>query len=201
MKPILALFGGFVVATVIFASGAALAVYFLHAEPVRTAGLSGDQGSLWTTTPRKVEGGDNEGLERTTPMVAETEQDDVVSVDYGATTASIGGAVNVVEADVAPVSEEHIQWCRSRYRSYSEADDSYTSYSGESRPCISPYSEDAASTPDAELMTASASTNSNAVYDSIGDQHVRECMNRYRSYRIEDNTYQPYGGGPRRQCR
>lgn len=30
--------------------------------------------------------------------------------------------------------------------------------------------------------------------------HVRWCMDRYRSYRPQDNTYQPYNG-PRRQCR
>ena len=34
----------------------------------------------------------------------------------------------------------------------------------------------------------------------IDDQHVRECFSRYRSYRPEDNTYQPWGGGPRLQC-
>lgn len=27
------------------------------------------------------------------------------------------------------------------------------------------------------------------------------CFARYRSYRIEDNSYQPFRGGPRRQCR
>ncbi len=26
------------------------------------------------------------------------------------------------------------------------------------------------------------------------------CANRYRSYRITDNTYQPLSGGPRRTC-
>jgi len=30
--------------------------------------------------------------------------------------------------------------------------------------------------------------------------HVRWCHNRYRSYRVSDNTFQPYHG-PRRQCR
>jgi hypothetical protein len=29
--------------------------------------------------------------------------------------------------------------------------------------------------------------------------HVRWCENRYRSYRVYDNTFQPYGG-PRQQC-
>jgi hypothetical protein len=30
--------------------------------------------------------------------------------------------------------------------------------------------------------------------------HVRWCQNRYRSYRVSDNTFQPYRG-PRRACR
>lgn len=33
----------------------------------------------------------------------------------------------------------------------------------------------------------------------LGDEHVRWCYNRYRSYRASDNTFQPYNG-PRRQC-
>lgn len=31
-------------------------------------------------------------------------------------------------------------------------------------------------------------------------QHVRWCQDRWRSYRVSDNSYQPYNG-PRRQCR
>ena len=37
--------------------------------------------------------------------------------------------------------------------------------------------------------------------DLASSDHVAYCFSRYRSYRPEDNTYQPYGGGPRRQCR
>jgi len=33
----------------------------------------------------------------------------------------------------------HMQWCAARYRSYRPAENSYRSYSGELRPCISPY--------------------------------------------------------------
>lgn len=32
-----------------------------------------------------------------------------------------------------------------------------------------------------------------------GNAHVQYCQDRYRSYRVSDNTYQPYNG-PRRQC-
>jgi hypothetical protein len=34
---------------------------------------------------------------------------------------------------------------------------------------------------------------------AYGNAHVRWCANRYRSYRVSDNTYQPTNG-PRRQC-
>jgi hypothetical protein len=30
--------------------------------------------------------------------------------------------------------------------------------------------------------------------------HLEWCFERYRSYRVEDNSYQPAGGGPRREC-
>jgi hypothetical protein len=30
--------------------------------------------------------------------------------------------------------------------------------------------------------------------------HVSDCFSRYRSYRLADNSYQPFGGGPRQQC-
>ena len=36
--------------------------------------------------------------------------------------------------------------------------------------------------------------------DRVSLSHVRDCMARYRSYDPQDNSYQPYGGGPRRQC-
>lgn len=36
---------------------------------------------------------------------------------------------------------------------------------------------------------------------SINAAHAQWCYARYRSYRVEDNSYQPYGGSSRRQCR
>lgn len=33
----------------------------------------------------------------------------------------------------------------------------------------------------------------------VGDDHARWCYDRYRSYRISDDTFQPYDG-PRRRC-
>ncbi|MCJ8142005.1 BA14K family protein [Ancylobacter sp. A5.8] len=36
-------------------------------------------------------------------------------------------------------------------------------------------------------------------YVSPGNAHVRWCQSQYRSYRVSDNTFQPYNG-PRQQC-
>ncbi len=47
-----------------------------------------------------------------------------------------------------------------------------------------------------ELFYAAADTGF-----GLSDDHIDYCFSRYRSYRPEDNSYQPYGGGPRRQCR
>lgn len=52
---------------------------------------------------------------------------------------------------------------------------------------------------DAEIMNASATTRSHAAPAGM-EEHITACMQRYRSYRISDNTYQPYGGGPRQTC-
>ncbi|TGV78178.1 BA14K family protein, partial [Mesorhizobium sp. M00.F.Ca.ET.158.01.1.1] len=39
-----------------------------------------------------------------------------------------------------------------------------------------------------------------AATTGLSADHVDSCFSRYRSYRPEDNSYQPYSGGPRRQC-
>jgi hypothetical protein len=120
------------------------------------------------------------------------------------------------------LSAAHMEWCTARYRSYRSDDNSYTSYSGARQPCVSPYSRDlaegglepllgppptdrAASEFDGfdqvfveEMSPVQYAADEIAAYDS---DHVSYCFSRYRSYRPEDNTYQPFGGGPRRQCR
>ena len=47
-----------------------------------------------------------------------------------------------------------------------------------------------------ELFYATADTGF-----GLSEDHIDYCFSRYRSYRPEDNSYQPYGGGPRQQCR
>ncbi|RWC08980.1 MAG: BA14K family protein [Mesorhizobium sp.] len=140
----------------------------------------------------------------------------------------------------------HLQWCAARYRSYRPDENSYRSYSGELRPCISPYydpGDRTASTgqSDQRANDRQADTAGDRISESGDDQaemqgyapsgdgyattyggppeeispeaeaaqasgrpvsgdHVDYCFSRYRSYDPRDNSYQPFDGGPRRQC-
>jgi hypothetical protein len=135
---------------------------------------------------------------------------------------TVTGSIQPVngEEQPAPLREldaAHVEWCANRYRSYRPRDDSYTPYSGGRRICVSPYTDagaeptgDVSPPPDAvdsyaedpgqsfEMEFASTDAGEGAY---VTQDHVSYCFSRYRSYRPEDNTYQPYGGGPRRQCR
>ncbi|WP_296736505.1 BA14K family protein [Mesorhizobium sp.] len=151
-------------------------------------------------------------------------------------------------AQQAPAQQEaqlpaaHLEWCANRYRSYRPEENSYRSYGGEIRPCISPYfdpeSASAANagqndltgndqarndtnqpTDDQAEMQGYADTrdgyattyggppeeiapNQQAYGNGrqMSGDHIDYCYNRYRSYDPSDNTYQPFDGGPRRQC-
>jgi len=39
------------------------------------------------------------------------------------------------------------------------------------------------------------------VYRGLPQAHYNYCWNKFRSYHQASNTYQPFGGYPRRQCR
>ncbi|WP_027165682.1 BA14K family protein [Mesorhizobium sp. WSM3224] len=143
-----------------------------------------------------------------------------------------------VQQQQAQLPAAHLEWCANRYRSYRPEENSYRSYSGELRPCVSPYfdpggaastdtrpneqadqseatddqaeMEGYAMTPDGYATTygglpEEVSPDEQAPRDRLlgrqfsGD-HVDYCFSRYQSYNPQDNTYQPYDGGPRRQC-
>lgn len=120
----------------------------------------------------------------------------------------------------------HMEWCASRYRSYQPENNSYTSFSGLRQPCVSPFTRDLSQEADAEPALGSPpergveaqfidgsdsypvfvdeASVQYAVDDTAayaGSDHESYCFSRYRSYRPEDNTYQPFGGGPRQLCR
>ena len=129
------------------------------------------------------------------------------------TTGSVGEAPEQADAGYPPaMMEEHAQWCASKYNSFNAEDGTYQPYNGRRRPCVSPFltAETASLTDGGEAAEEVMSNAERALGEPYGaaeeemadmTDHVRECSARYRSYRAEDNTYQPFSGGPRRQCR
>ncbi|MER9745569.1 BA14K family protein [Mesorhizobium sp. M0187] len=198
MKAVLGLVGGFVLTLAVFSSGLAFATWLLAAKPPREARPTVSVAELWTRKALPVNKGaqDFERLPAEQPApadiaVMEPEQ------DKQQPDPAVTGAIAPVE-----LPPPHLAWCVSRYRSYNPDDNSYTSYSGQQRTCVSPYlgAERAAPrAPEARATEASYVVGAGAYAATSGD-HVASCFSRYRSYRREDNSYQPYSGGPRRQC-
>jgi len=228
MKSFLALIVGFVLSIGMFVGGLAVATSLIASEPENAPGPSADVTQLWTVQPTRVDRA-TQDFERL-PSVQPPQQPDLVptqaddSVDVAALDVSgdlaalDDGTIDLVttgsvENDWDPLRSAHVDWCSKRYRSYNPATNSYTSYSLDERPCVSPFGpQQPASDPmsasdlgwvedqvDAspQVLLASEETPDGV---SVSD-HIAYCFSRYRSYRAEDNTYQPYGGGPRRQCR
>lgn len=138
------------------------------------------------------------------------------------------GAIDPVQAQAAlkprmQQASAHIEWCSRHYRSYRPENNTYKPYSGGRRPCESPYSNTAAGdlqpgqvaddqsgprrrlSPDNVNADESQADLEQASFDSeegdyLTDDHLQSCLRRYNSYRPEDNSYQPFDGGPRRQC-
>ncbi|MBX3574568.1 MAG: BA14K family protein [Mesorhizobium sp.] len=229
MKPFLALVGGFVLSLAIFVSGIVMAVTYFHAEPVKLQKAGQAVAGLWTAEPQKVDPSE-QPFERVAAVQAEEKQSrtvvqaepavadadapaqDVDAMTTAALTPENDPALRSPEAEA--LAAAHADWCSSRYRSYRPRDDSYTPYSGGRRRCVSPYSEASqgvmptpvSAEPEAEGYIQ-AESDAPAVYveyasddTQIDGDHIDYCFSRYRSYRPEDNTYQPFGGGPRRQC-
>lgn len=109
------------------------------------------------------------------------------------------------------LSAAHSDWCFARYRSYRIEDNSYQPFDAlERQQCQSPheagtpvaaaYGMNDATLP-ADVMTEEkvAAEEPQMIADS-GSIDTSWCFAQYRSYRAEDNSYQPFDGGPRRQC-
>jgi hypothetical protein len=210
MKAALAILAGFGVTLAVFGSGVVAATAFLAAEPVQ-ASMNADQTDLWTSQPKVVDVA-GQSLERLPPREVATKSD---GLDIPQPAEAVPPVDTMVTAAVGdsdraapdPLALAHMDWCASRYRSYDPDRDTYNSYSGRARVCVSPYSRElasasesraydsAAAEPDAELLLVSSDDQYYAA-----DARAEACASRYRSYRASDNTYQPYGGGPRRQC-
>ena len=211
MKLFLATLSGFVITLSIFAAGAISAIYITNdAEPLPI--LNANAGSPWTIEPA-ASADPFERLPTRAPSappaaVRETKRPPVDMTRTGAIPDQNSEPPPEPAPDKA-TTLAHVQWCSERYRSYRPEDNSYRSYSGRRRLCVSPFSE-APAQGEEQIYYADVTTDQPHVGYAVEDvdeptayltpQHIASCFARYRSYSPEDNSYQPYGGGPRRQC-
>jgi len=221
MKYLLAFVSGFLLTLVIFVSGAAVTVVYLTAEPVpvHRPNAGGGTSTAWTAEPvRMARAGQHASDDRnvTGPEEALQTQTSSRHTDSGAAldltaTTSIAPTQSVQQD--SELRAAHIAWCSEQYRSYNIRENRYISYSGERRKCVSPFSEgspDLKAGDEAGNVISVSSDETSALSDArytrddpvtqLSPEHIRSCFARYRSYRPDDNSYQPYGGGPRRQC-
>jgi hypothetical protein len=188
---------------VVFASGAWTTLVFVNAEPVADRQLDMTTATLWTNKAAKVSTAAAD-LERlpvwpTTTIQAEQKPDEDPP---GNPDLMQTAAITAPDNSLQPVvNDAHLAWCYARYRSYDPNDNSYNAFSGARRECISPYfdqsdsEEEAVGYVEAGMQTVGASGP-----ESFSAEHVQSCFDRYDSYQPEDNSYQPYGGGPRLRC-
>ncbi|PDT15836.1 BA14K family protein [Rhizobium sp. J15] len=139
---------------------------------------------LWTTKPVKIDPR-RQQYERIAPLYSSyvTEAPAVVASRKAPQYARPPAEARTSQPKL-PV--QHLAWCRERYRSFDPGTNSYRSYSGETRECLSPFQQ-----------TVAAADGRIGV--TVDPQAAAWCAARYRSYRPEDNTYQPWDG-PRRVC-
>lgn len=188
----LAAFCGMVLTLAVFAGGAAFVLKYVTAEPLTVEEPTAASAPVSQPQLMGVDRRERDRPSVESMPAPETEPE----IDF-LTTGSL------VEPEVeqpATPSGAHVAWCSSQYRSYRPDDNSYISYSGEVRECISPYSDAEVKLQEGISMQASAAEPSSSSDAGATAEHIDSCFARYRSYRPEDNTYQPYGGGPRRQC-
>jgi len=207
MKIFVAMLSGFCLTLAIFGGGALTAIYFVNAKPAPVHSLDMNNGALWSSKPVKVDS-TAQNLERVParpaahqPDKQQTLQADRFQPASGSPQSTDPTATAAISADPASgTSRAHVEWCSQHYQSYDPRDDSYNAYSGTRRKCISPNTEEASAAKASTSGFVSAAEADEMPQAGTGTEHMQSCLARYRSYRPEDNTYQPYGGSPRRQC-
>lgn len=208
-----ALSAGMVIGGVVIASAA----LWPEEETHQFTGL--DIRDLWTAEPVRIDR-EAQNLERLPPRyashvvmsepaplvqdtAANSAQEELGSIIAQVDLTSTGAVYDEPsEASLDVLSPQHTAWCSQRYRSYEPLDNTYRSFNGELRDCVSPYQVEAPAEigeGEAEVMTVSSEPSSSDGY-SLKEDQIASCMERYRSYSPADNTYQPYGGGPRQPC-
>ncbi|MFI0849736.1 BA14K family protein [Mesorhizobium sp. IMUNJ 23232] len=216
MKVFLATLSGFILTLAIFAAGAIFAIYFTSAEPVPVWTVDQGASSAWTVEPVSASSAPFQRVPARPATPSSTPSVAAKNTDAPPLDVITTGALTNEKPEAPPeptASEEaslaHVQWCLERYRSYRREDNSYRSYSGSQRECVSPFNKTLSSQDDEQVDTFGATSDRPqvgfAVYEEgpptyLTPRHIASCFARYRSYRPEDNSYQPYRGGPRRQC-
>jgi hypothetical protein len=154
-----------------------------------------------------------------TASLARSEERDVKTREVAENAAEVAQPIDSAATGTAQLDAGHVDWCLARYRSYQVEDNSYQPYGGGPRQeCVSPAMDTASIQPAADLFAADGrkperdiAVASSVVMPSQEQQtanmgsmstttHEAWCHERYRSYRSEDNSYQPLDGGPRRAC-
>lgn len=192
-------------------------------EPVRVEDTRGLQRlpdrPVSPQAPKQIEVA--QGAESGTAAEKETVEETLIELDGMTTAALTAGDANAGGGDEHSVTimDAHVEWCAERYRSYRAGDNSYQPYGAAGRaPCVSPFfsddggaqAVDPGNDPGAEYAVDEFPADDGPVFvvetvDAASGPvmtrgHIQACFDRYRSYRPEDNSYQPYGGGPRQQC-
>ncbi|SFB43595.1 BA14K-like protein [Rhizobium sp. NFR07] len=167
-------------------------------------------------------------VESTKQDVAARSGDDGNAIDQGADNGSVDGmqTAALLRDDMPPAAvtdPAHAEWCYDRYRSYTPEDNSYQPYGGGPRQqCQSPWTpmaEDAQANASGDAYNQKMGVEAGSVTYATGQgqqsaarvpaehassapvgAHEEWCYARYRSYRVDDNSYQPFEGGPRRVC-
>jgi hypothetical protein len=222
MRTLAAFVAGLLLSVVTFSTGVIGAILYLSTpEPAsfsRTSGVT----DLWTTKPtvvaRSQRGLVGVGSDQISGLHSELGNqsneliEQKVVTDAEPDRFSTGSIVEELNQSPKTLFFEHVQWCTSRFNSYRAADGTYQPYNGKRRRCVSPYIADGIHVHDDDrgaadeiLLSSHRSLGDGDQGDPLVtadiDDHTRKCSERYKSYRAEDNTYQPYNGGPRRQCR
>ena len=197
------------VTTLAIATGA---IYFTEAKP-RPEWKVGN-GSFWTAEAGAASA---QPVKRVSPRPssktsAAVKHSELPPIDM-MTTGAIPDQKSQTAPEPAPRSATrmaHVKWCSERYRSYRPEDNSYRSYSGSQRECVSPFDKTSSAREDEEDEYADTGMDRNHVGYAVKDvqepanyptpRHIASCFARYRSYNPEDNSYQPYRGRSRRQC-
>jgi hypothetical protein len=217
MRTFIAALSGFCLTLMIFGGGALTAILFINVAPAPAHQIGRDTGALWTNRAVRVNAA-TQDLERlpARPILQQTGQERETQPSRAPERANNLGSVDAtlttaisIQPNERAMNGEHVKWCFERYRSYDPADNSYKAYSGVRRQCVSPYSGDSSGSEEPESVSVSADGPSELISVShsnkmpsaaVGLELMRSCFDRYQSYRPADNTYQPYGGGPRQQC-